>query len=761
MSPTEEDSENLEEGQPKDSELSDEEMDEKIGKETGENSESDEENPKTKGIIKRKRKTKKTKEATDEKTKQPKKFQIEKENEKNKKSKESKENKENIDNKEDNNEDGSTTKKDKQSSEEREKEFHLDSLIALEEEYEAGDIDETDYKRLKAKYEKEVVRINFAEKYAEKFEPESKEVLELLEKEKEFYKDSLKDLEEEYEAGDIDETDYKRLKAIYEKRVARANKGVSSPRQAKRAVPWYRLTYVWVIVFVAILGSATGVTVALTSGERSSSGEATGGVRESSQTLIGQAQERIQSAFAQNPPTPTQLKDALTLLEAALEDSPANVEALQLKAQAEIGLERFDEGRATFKEALALEPENLQTLLSLTLLENSQGFYKVAIEYLDMILDLNLPEATLGENAVPQILQNVHFQRLNAEYGQATLASYPESLGEGIVVPTSYADLELPSVDVGLGIVNEVFNQLQQLQQQLQQLQQQLSEQQLQQLQQQTQQSLILPTIILDLLVNDLDGLFLENEVDEKVGVLTSHATVVIGNTQDFPFRSPNNDKGFESLQRAIDLQPENIQLLLQRAELYRTNRAFDEALEDVDKAIELDPENIDARFLKVDTLQIAGRTDEAIAAADQAIADLPNSVDATLLKVAVLQANERWDEALELVTQAIADFPNNTQALVNRIFIYRELMNFDAAIEDVDSLLDIIDREIERISAIEQPSRQEQQELQTLNELKQQLPAFRQDLVARQTAATAPTTTTTTTTTTTMPEETTTTSAG
>lgn len=174
--------------------------------------------------------------------------------------------------------------------------------------------------------------------------------LEALEEERDHLLRSLEDLEREFAAGDVDETDYLTLRDDYTARAAAVIRRIEAKRiDAEPPAPprrWGR-TLAWVVGVLAFAVLA-GVLVAQMSGSRRSSETATGDIRESSRTLIADAL----NAFQQGDTA-----DAIELFTEALDIEPTNVEALTYRAWAKVR-EGDDAGAlADLDRAVELNPD--------------------------------------------------------------------------------------------------------------------------------------------------------------------------------------------------------------------------------------------------------------------------------------------------------------------------------------------------------------------------------------------------------------------
>ena len=108
-----------------------------------------------------------------------------------------------------------------------------------------------------------------------------------------FLERSLADLDDERDAGDISETDYRSLSSLYTERVAavrgRAGRGGAAASGERRS--WRRPLAI--LVIVAMLGTGVGIGLASALGHRTSADTATGDIRQSSRGMLFEAQEHM------------------------------------------------------------------------------------------------------------------------------------------------------------------------------------------------------------------------------------------------------------------------------------------------------------------------------------------------------------------------------------------------------------------------------------------------------------------------------------
>jgi hypothetical protein len=141
-----------------------------------------------------------------------------------------------------------------------------------------------------------------------------------LEEERRFLLRSLRDLEAEHDAGDVDDHDYETLRDGYTKRAATVLRSIDEGRAALPAVPSRR--WGWRLAAVAVvvaLGAGAGWMVARSSGQRLGGREITGGTAAADvATLLAQARALLNVDPLQ----------AQQLYRRVLEQQPDHAEAL-------------------------------------------------------------------------------------------------------------------------------------------------------------------------------------------------------------------------------------------------------------------------------------------------------------------------------------------------------------------------------------------------------------------------------------------------
>lgn len=178
-----------------------------------------------------------------------------------------------------------------------------------------------------------------------------------LEEERDFLLASLRDLEAEHEAGDLDDGDYEQLRDDYTTRAAAVLRAIDDDRAVRAAVPRRSpaRTAAWVLGVLAF-GVLAGLLVAQAAGRRTASDTLSGEVRQTTQDLLLEAQQLFAAG---------DVEAALAAYDEVLELAPTNVEALTYRAWVgrNGGVLDDDEALAGLDEALAVDGEFLDARL--------------------------------------------------------------------------------------------------------------------------------------------------------------------------------------------------------------------------------------------------------------------------------------------------------------------------------------------------------------------------------------------------------------
>ena len=174
-----------------------------------------------------------------------------------------------------------------------------------------------------------------------------------LEEQRSFLLQSLKDLDREHEAGDIDEGDYRTLKDDYTARAAGVLHAIDERKaglaqqqggaRRRRSTKWTAL----IVAAVVALAIGGGVLVAATSGERVPGQTATGNVPSNVSDQLAAAQQDIAQGKA---------VDALKLYDQVLKQDPRNAQALTFRGWILESANLHDQALESLDKALTADP---------------------------------------------------------------------------------------------------------------------------------------------------------------------------------------------------------------------------------------------------------------------------------------------------------------------------------------------------------------------------------------------------------------------
>ncbi len=211
-----------------------------------------------------------------------------------------------------------------------------------------------------------------------------------LEEERDFLLGSLRDLEAELGAGDIDQADYEQLKDDYTRRAASVLRAIDGQQQAmapKKGIDWKRAA-VW-LVSLALLGAISGVLLARASGTRTGGESATGEVRESVVSRLNQARALLGDQ--------TQWDQAIELYQEIVDEQPSNTEALTYQAWLQYRRGDDSEGPINLlREATSVDPAYADATVFLTIVLADAGRYEEAADALRGLDPETTPEGVGG-----------------------------------------------------------------------------------------------------------------------------------------------------------------------------------------------------------------------------------------------------------------------------------------------------------------------------------------------------------------------------
>ena len=231
------------------------------------------------------------------------------------------------------------------------------------------------------------------------------DALAALEVERDFLLRSLEDLEREYAAGDVDDSDFEELKDDYTARAAAVIRAIEDRTEAVKSLRpqrnWQRTALGLLLVGVMAVGASW--VVFRNAGTRAPGQGLTGDIRQDSSNLIlqaqgltGQAQASLQAGDSAK--AIKQFESAVQTYDKALEISPENVQALtyrgwvlhtiSLSSEPSVAAEFDLQALEYLDEAIAIDPLYSDARVFRAILERNAGDFAAAKIDLDAI-DMN------------------------------------------------------------------------------------------------------------------------------------------------------------------------------------------------------------------------------------------------------------------------------------------------------------------------------------------------------------------------------------
>lgn len=163
-----------------------------------------------------------------------------------------------------------------------------------------------------------------------------------------------------------------------------------------------------------------------------------------------------------------------------------------------------------------------------------------------------------------------------------------------------------------------------------------------------------------------------------------------------FFLRKDQYEKAAEVLERAVDVDGDNVegQILLGKA--YDLQGQKEEALEAYERAAELRPKDVEILKKKGRLLYESGRYDEAILCFEDILDEHPKSKEAWNNKALCHMRNSEYDESLESIERALSIDPTFEDALLNRALILENIGEIERAVRAVDNLLEEVPEKAE-----------------------------------------------------------------
>lgn len=145
-----------------------------------------------------------------------------------------------------------------------------------------------------------------------------------------------------------------------------------------------------------------------------------------------------------------------------------------------------------------------------------------------------------------------------------------------------------------------------------------------------------------------------------------------------------------ERLNKELEQNPENVEALLYRAELYLWQKSYDQAIDDIEQVLALQPETADAFALRAQIENKQGDNDASMKSLLRALDLDPQNALAFLVRGNIHIDNSEYINALADFNRAIELDPQYAGAHNNRGIIYAILKQYDSAIADYTRAIEL-----------------------------------------------------------------------
>ncbi len=177
-------------------------------------------------------------------------------------------------------------------------------------------------------------------------------------------------------------------------------------------------------------------------------------------------------------------------------------------------------------------------------------------------------------------------------------------------------------------------------------------------------------------------------DVDRILAIDSTKAEYLVA-AADIYFFTGKVTRTKQLLERAVEVNPENIDCLLRLAQLYHYLTKYDEEMVLIDKALHKDVHNAQAYFMKGMLFKDKGDTTKAISSMQTAVEQDPDHYNA-YIQLGLLCAAQNIPLAENYYLNALKINPNSQEAMYDLGMYYQESDNYNAAIETYTTLLKV-----------------------------------------------------------------------
>ena len=147
-------------------------------------------------------------------------------------------------------------------------------------------------------------------------------------------------------------------------------------------------------------------------------------------------------------------------------------------------------------------------------------------------------------------------------------------------------------------------------------------------------------------------------------------------------------EKALDDFNKAIELDADNPEHLLARADFYNGQKKYDEAVADIDAVITQHPDVAGSYLVKASLLREQAKFDEALAALDKAAELAPSAPGIYQQRGELYRMKGDYPQAIEQFTKVLNMQPNLVLPLIHRSEAYLNNKQYDLALADIESVI-------------------------------------------------------------------------
>jgi tetratricopeptide (TPR) repeat protein len=178
------------------------------------------------------------------------------------------------------------------------------------------------------------------------------------------------------------------------------------------------------------------------------------------------------------------------------------------------------------------------------------------------------------------------------------------------------------------------------------------------------------------------------SDMDRVLAVDSSKAQYLLA-AADINFFTGKVGRTKQLLERAVKLNPTNVDCILRLAQLNHYLTKYDDEMKLIDQALHVDVHNAQAYFMKGMLFKERGDTMRAISSMQTAVEQDPDHYNA-FIQLGLLNAAKKNPLAEDYYLNAIKINPNSEEAMYDLGMYYQSIDNYNAAIETYTTLLKV-----------------------------------------------------------------------